>query len=331
MLGDSKRLSELLRGNVSIVCHHNADPDAVGAAYAVQRLIALLDPHSTAEILYPDTASQLSEKMIARYKIEASKTSKLGRVDTAIAVDVGTLIQVEALREVIDSAPNRVFIDHHGRDTEIEKVTTVYISDERAVATCELVHCLWQQLGYVPPKDVAEVLLIGIVFDSKHLGIGTPRTFRAVAGLLESGASLSVAKDLLQTSMDQSEKIARLKSAQRAKVYRIGPWLVASANLSSFQASAARGMMTLGADVTIVAGNEKKILKASIRASDDFGKQTGIHVGDDLSKPLAELFGGEGGGHPTASGINGAGDADDFLDIAVTFLAERIGKPTQLL
>ncbi len=331
MSGDSSKLRELFKGRVSIICHHNADPDAIGAAYALQRLLAWLDPASIVEILYPDTTSQLSERLIRRYNIEVSKTSKISSVETVIVVDVGSMIQVEALRDVIKNATSRVFIDHHGKDAEIERLATLYISDEEAVATCELVIGLLETFGFEPPIEVAEALLTGIMFDSKHLSIGTPRTFRMVAKLLELGVSLNDAKELLRATMDPSEKIARLKSAQRAKVYRAGSWIIATSNLSSFQASAARGMITLGADVAIVAGNEKKVLKGSIRSTDEFNRLTKIHVGDHVSKPIAAIFGGEGGGHSTAAGINGVGDADEFLDRVVVFLSDKIGKSAQVL
>lgn len=331
MSTDTSTLREIFHGRLSIVCHHNADPDAIGAAYGIQRLIELVDSEASTEILYPDTASQLSEKMIERFSIDASKSPQIVERETVIVVDTGSLIQLKTLGPLVKETKTRVFIDHHSRDHEIERLATYYISDEYAVATCEIVFNIWVSLGLEPPTDVAEALLVGIVFDSKHLGIGTPRMFRIVARLIELGASLNSARDLLQTTMNQSERIARLKSAQRAKVYRIDNWLVATANLGSFQASAARGIMNLGADIAIIAGNDKKILKTSIRSSDDFYKKTEIHVGDDISKPLAELFTGEGGGHPTAAGANGVGDANEFLIIAVDYLSEKIGKPAQVL
>jgi nanoRNase/pAp phosphatase (c-di-AMP/oligoRNAs hydrolase) len=316
---------------VSIICHHNADPDAIGAAYGIQRLIGLLTPSASTEILYPDTASQLSVRVMERFSINASKSPRLGDAKTVVVVDTGSLVQLETLITHVKDATKRIFIDHHGKNNDIEQLANIYVSDEDAVATCEIVFNIWASLGLEPPMDVAEILLVGIIFDSKHFGIGTPNMFKVVARLIELGASLNDARELLQASMDQSERIARLKSAQRARVYRIDRWLVVTANLGSFQASAARGMMNLGADIAIIAGNDKKTLKTSIRSNDDFHKKTGIHVGDDFSKKLAELFAGEGGGHPTAAGVNGVGDADDFLAKAVVYLAEKLGKPAQVL
>jgi phosphoesterase RecJ-like protein len=328
---ESVMLRGLLKGRVSIICHHNADPDAIGAAYAMQRLILLLDPDAITEILYPDTASILSKRMIARYSIEASKSSKIRGVETVLVVDVGSLMQVKVFSNLIKGAETRIFLDHHGNDPEIDCLATLYISNNEAVSTCEMVYDIWESLRQEPPLDVAETLLIGIIFDSKHLSIGTSRTFRVVAKLLELGASLSNVHEILQAVMDQSERIARLKSVQRARLYRVGVWLVAGANLGSFQASAARGMISLGADLAIIVGSDKKKLKASIRSSEEFNKRTGIHIGDDLSKQLAKQFSGGGGGHPTAAGVNGVGDAEAFLEKAVGYIVEKIGSPAKIL
>ncbi len=328
---DTSMLRDYLRGKVSIICHHNADPDAIGAAYAIQRLIMLIDPEAVTEILYPDSASQLSEKIIRHFSIDASNHPKIIGADTVIVVDVGSLIQLESLIPLVENAKTRVFIDHHGRDQGIERLATQYIFNESAIATCEIVSDIWAEFGFELPKEVADVLLLGIIFDSKHLGIGTPHLFRTVARLMDLGATLNGARDLLQTSMESSERIARLKSAQRVTIYRVDSWLVATSNLSSFQASAARGIINLGADVAILAGNDKESLKASLRSTEEFYTKTGIHIGDDVTKPLAELYGGEGGGHSTAAGVNGVGDSEEFLVKAVDYMAKKIGGSHQIL
>jgi bifunctional oligoribonuclease and PAP phosphatase NrnA len=319
-----------LKGNISIICHHNADPDAIGAAYAMKRLIETINPEAVTELLYPDTASQLSGKIMAHYSIEASNQQRTS-ADTVVVVDTGSLIQLENLRPLVEEANVRIFIDHHGRDAEIERLATLYISDEEATATCEIITDLWRAYGLEPPREVAEVLFLGILFDSKHFGIGSPHLLRTAAHLMDLGATLSGAKELLQGTLDQSERIARLKSAQRLTIHRIGPWLIASSNLSSFQASAARGLIGLGADVAILAGNDKNEIKASIRSTEDFRATTGIHLGDDVAKPLAESFSGAGGGHPTAAGVNGVGDSEVFLKKAIDYLTGKIGGLHQVL
>jgi phosphoesterase RecJ-like protein len=314
------------RGKISILCHHNADPDAIGAAYALQRLIKILDPESTTEILYPDSASQLSNKIISHFNIVASTSPKIVKADTIIVVDTGSIAQLETLAPLLKGVGVKIFIDHHSKNAEIEKIASIYIEDEEAVAACELVYDLWVSFGLEPPQDVAENLLLGIAFDSKHFQIGTPQTFRTVAKLLELGASLRSIRYLLSTQMEKSEKIARLKATQRMTIVKVDPWIIATSNLGSFQPSAARGMLGLGADVAAIAGNDKKKLKASIRSTEFFYQKTGIHLANDISNSLAEKYVGAGGGHKTAAGVNGQGDAKEFLIDFMELLTEKLEK-----
>ena len=257
----SIQLGSTFRGKVSIICHHNADPDAIGAAYSLEKLIHELDHRAVTEILYPDSASQLSERIINHFKIEASTHPRIVDADTVVVVDTGSLIQLEILQSLLHINSVKIFIDHHGFDPEIDKLATLYILDETAVASCEIVYDIWQTMEIEPPKDVAEALLLGIAFDSKHFSIGTSKTFRIVAHLLELGATLGGIREILQSTMDVSEKMARLKSAQRMILYRVEPWIIVTSNLGSFQPSAARGILNLGADVAIIAGNERKSLR----------------------------------------------------------------------
>jgi nanoRNase/pAp phosphatase (c-di-AMP/oligoRNAs hydrolase) len=126
--------------------------------------------------------------------------------------------------------------------------------------------------------------------------------------------------------MDVSERLARLKAAQRLTIYRMDPWIVVTSNLGSFQSSAARGILNLGADVVIIAGNEKEELKASLRSTEEFYRNSGIHLGEDVTKPLSEPYKGAGGGHPTAAGINGFGEAEKFLVDAAEIIKAKLGQ-----
>ena len=97
------------------------------------------------------------------------------------------------------------------------------------------------------------------------------------------------------------------------QIHEINGWTVVTAKIGSFQASVARGFINLGADIAILAGNEKKQLKVSMRSIDKFYKETGIHLGRDISLALSYEFNGSGSGHPTAAGFNGIGPIEDVL------------------
>ena len=325
MVIDKKTISRLLTGKINIICHHNADPDAICAAYVMLKIVQKVNSSSKVKIIYPDTASQLSEKVIAHFNIDASNKLYEKNPDTFIILDTGSLSQLEQFSDVIKSSKaEKIFIDHHTRDFEINSIATLYIHNERATSTCEIVYSIFKDLRLKLNQEIAEALLIGIAFDSKHFSIGTSETFRAVADLLDYGASIAILKELLMSKMNNSEKIARLKACNRMKIHREGNWILASSMVGSFQSSVARSFIGLGADVAIVTGDENGKFRASFRSTDEFYEKTNIHLGDDITKSLSAFIKGSGGGHSTAAGFNGEGNSEEFIIKTIDLLSHRI-------
>ena len=148
-------------------------------------------------------------------------------------------------------------------------------------------------------------------------------TLNAASALLEINGSIEEILSTLRTERKRPEKIARIKAAQRMQLHDSGGWTLATSQLSSFQASAARALIGLGADASIVSGSAKGELRASLRSTDRFYKSTRIHLGE-VAQALGEEFGGAGSGHPTAAGVNAEGEAELFLERAVQLISEQL-------
>lgn len=287
-------------------------------------MIHHLNPTAFVEVITPDGASKLTEKVLEYLGLQVFKETITVKVDTFIVVDTGSLKQLEQWApRFIDHNAEKIIIDHHTTDPEMQKQATFYLGDPKSIATCEIVFMILKELNIPLDEKLATALLVGILFDSRQLAIATPRTFRIAAELIETGAPMFKAKELLASTMDLSEKTARLKAAQRMKIHRIESWFVATSNLSSFQSSAARAFLVLGADIAIIAGKDNNTIQASFRSTDDFWQKTRIDLGE-ISKILAESFKGTGGGHPTAAGVNGEGDEKEFLEKTLEVIASRI-------
>ncbi len=127
--------------------------------------------------------------------------------------------------------------------------------------------------------------------------------------------------------MDPSERIARLKASKRVKLIKINEWLIAFSNISAFQASAARALVSLGASVAIVAGEKGEKIQVSMRATRDFHEKTGVHLGRDIAKPLGEYLRGMGGGHAVSAGVNGSGEVEASLKRCARLLKEKLTQP----
>jgi nanoRNase/pAp phosphatase (c-di-AMP/oligoRNAs hydrolase) len=126
--------------------------------------------------------------------------------------------------------------------------------------------------------------------------------------------------------MDNSERIARLKSARRMNWESIGGWLVASTNVGSFHASVARSLIGLGAHLAIVGGEKEDRLTLSFRSTGEFFTETNFHLGRDLATILGETMNGAGGGHSTAAGATVQGKLDEAIKKSVELFRTYLNR-----
>jgi nanoRNase/pAp phosphatase (c-di-AMP/oligoRNAs hydrolase) len=124
--------------------------------------------------------------------------------------------------------------------------------------------------------------------------------------------------------MDYSERTARMKACRRAKIVKISDWMIALSHVSAFQASAARALVDLGAHAAAVAGKRDDSVEISFRCTREFNKETGIHLGKDIAKPLGEQLQGMGGGHAAAAGANGVGDVEAAIKLCLKLFKEKL-------
>jgi len=326
------RFRGVIDGKVIVLCHHNADPDALGAAQGVKELVKALTG-SEPIIVIPDDASVLSRNIASTLGIELYETTAQA-ADTYIVVDTGSLNQLGGWERPLKETDARiVFIDHHLPDSDMYELSTLYLVDPDASSASELVYRLYMHYDMKPSEITSIALLAGIAYDTKHFSIGGPETFQIISSLLEKVGNVSRIKELLSVPSKQSEKIARLKAGQRAEIEVVGDWVLAFSRLGSFQSSGARALLSMGADVAVVVGEDKGMLRASFRSKNQFHHLTGIHLGEVVGA-LASRFSGSGSGHPTAAGFNGEGDIEDFMGyVKKLFLDElsRLKDPSKVL
>jgi nanoRNase/pAp phosphatase (c-di-AMP/oligoRNAs hydrolase) len=309
---DYGRLAEFIGCRVVVLGHHNADPDVVGAAQGVKELVTVLRPGSTVEIILPDDVSSLSRSVASSLGIEINEAATVADPDTYVVVDTGSLNQLGVYEQVLrETEASIVFIDHHIHDKATAELSDLYLLEPEASSTSEIVYRMMKHHGVRPSELTAKALLSGIAFDSRHFSIGGAETFRGVAELLDIVGDISEVMDLLASPMDYSEKVARLKAGQRAEVASYGRWAVVFSHLGSYQSSGARALVSLGADLAAVGGEEKGEVRVSMRSTNEFSVLTGVHLGD-LASQLGAEFSGSGSGHPTAAGVNCMGSLAAF-------------------
>lgn len=310
---------------VVLLCHHNADPDAICSAYAFQSLLKQHIPKIEVEIGAAYGISRLSKHLLQYIPIDVRDQPRIEKADAIVLLDTNTIQQLDNLAEKVKTAKSPIIvIDHHATHPETEQLATLCVTNEEASSTCEIVYNFYKQANIKPNQTEAKALFLGIAFDTRHFILANSSTLKNIAELVDSGLNVQETLPLLSLPMDLSERVARLKASRRVKLFKMHEWIIALSHVSAYQASAARALIDLGADVAAVAGQKNEKLEVSLRGTHEFHKQTSIHLGKDIAKPLGEYIHGMGGGHATAAGANGAEDIEVALKRCLFLLKEKL-------
>jgi nanoRNase/pAp phosphatase (c-di-AMP/oligoRNAs hydrolase) len=269
--------------------------------------------------------SRLSKHLLRFLPIDVKMTPSVDKADVIVLLDTNTIQQLDGLADRIrrSKAP-LVVIDHHAAHPETEQMATLCLTSEESSSTCEIVYNLYRQLDLKPDLNEAKALFLGIAFDTRHFVLANSSTFKTISELGDIGVNAQETLSALALPMDFSERIARMKACRRAKLLKIGNWIIALSYVSAYQASAARALVDLGAHMAGVAGQKNEKIEISLRCTRDFSQETGIHLGRDIAKPLGEFLKGMGGGHATAAGVNGIGEIETGLKGCWRLLKEKI-------
>jgi nanoRNase/pAp phosphatase (c-di-AMP/oligoRNAs hydrolase) len=307
-----------------VICHRNADADAYLSAFALSRLISSLSPRCSVDLACPEGMTILTAKLSKLYPHEVLDGPTGRDYDLYVAVDVGDTELLRGWAEKLRSAEGkRVLVDHH--PLRSGDLYDELIVDEDATSAAEVVLSLFEKLGVTPDQQTAQALLTGIVFDSSHLAIAGPSGLRAAVRLMDLGADVAEARRVLRSDVDYGEVMAKLKGVRRIAIYKVGPWLVVTSGVGSYQAHVARALIPLGADVALVGGVTDGETRVSLRASQRFFEKTKLHLGTDVAEPTSKGLGGHGGGHATAASFACQAEEADAVAKTLARVAELLG------
>jgi len=315
-------------GTAAVVCHRSADADAYLSAYALARLIKGLAPGCEVDIVTPGGMTALTEKIAKTFPHETIEHSDRD-YDLYVAVDVGDEELLSDWKGKFQAARGvRVLVDHHPlKDGAIYDRVVV---DEGATSAAEVVFGIFEELGQEVDATTAQALLEAIMFDSSHLAIASPTGLRDVVKLMDAGGDVVQGRRDLRSEPDYGEVLAKLKGAQRLKVYRAGDWVVATSQVGSFQAHVARSLVYLGADLAVVAGESDGETRVSLRATQRFHDGSGVELGTGVAGEVSARLGGHGGGHATAASFSTSAGEDESMEATLGRVAELIGELKKL-
>ena len=314
--------------SAAVVCHRNADADAYLSAFALSRLLRTLAPGCEVDLVTPGGMTTLTKKLSASFPHPTLEEGDRD-YDLYVAVDVGDEELLNEWKGKLQAGSGlKVLVDHHPlKDAALYDRTVV---DEQATSAAEVVFSLFEGLGVPLDATTAQALLEAVMFDSSHLAIASPAGLRAVVKLMDAGADVAAARRELRSEPDYGEVLAKLKGAQRLKIYRAGERVVATSMVGSFQAHVARSLIYLGADLAAVGGEAEGETRVSLRSTQRFAEQTGVQLGTQVAMEMSKRLGGHGGGHATAASFSTAAGEDEAMAATLKRIGELIGEPRQL-
>ncbi|MEM2125228.1 MAG: DHH family phosphoesterase [Candidatus Methanosuratincola sp.] len=315
-------------GRVVLLCHPNADPDCIGSAYAIQSALRARNPSVAVSILAPEGVNAASSKLVEYLSIDfaVSLDESCGLL---VLIDMPSLDQLPDIKEIVVSRKiPYAIIDHHTEEPGCLD-GAVYSRVMRTSSACEIVY------RSIPKKYLdrraIQALLTGLIYDSRRFLIQPNASIKAASKMLRRGADFALALEMLLNEQDISERIARLKGVARVKLYRARDWIFATSSIGAFEASVARSLTDLGADLAIVASSEDNTSRITGRLNERFQRSTSLNLASCVMHPLAERFSGTGGGHPSAASAKLSAPAEEVIGAALALISEKLGlKPGEM-
>ncbi len=285
--------------NVLYLCHRNADPDAIGSAFALQQAFGGF-------VGAVEDLSRSGEALASSIGAVVELDPATEGYDLIVVVDASVRLQLGNIR-----LAKYAVVDHH-LDEGLLAGAEFYIQ-RPSHSTAEIAWKILRESGAIISKEMAMGLMVGIISDTGRFRRASPESFRAAADILHlGGIEYEEAQAVLFAPTELSQRIAVLKAATRAEVERIEDWIIATTEINAFEGSAAMALVDLGADMALAAGRHGPLTRISGRAS-----REAIRAGLNLAKLLREIakaHGGEGGGHRAAAALEATGDPSVLLD-----------------
>lgn len=285
------------QGFIVVTAHSNADPDATASLIVTHHIINSMGYKGL--IVLPESVNAISKQVLNNLsmKLEVGDTGVLDQAKLMVIVDTSSKSQLGILGDYL-SKLNYVVIDHHDINT-LNENAILSIYDPKRKSTSEIITALLKYFNVKLPQKLYTLLITGILYDSRHLTIADDITLEVVAYLIKQGGDLKLAYNVLKKLPDTSEKIAKLRAAARAHIIKVSNYLIAITCVGAFEASVARSLLDLGADVGIVMSAQKDGCRTDIRVKGNVVLNN-RPISEVIIKNLINKFGGSGGGHINA-------------------------------
>jgi nanoRNase/pAp phosphatase (c-di-AMP/oligoRNAs hydrolase) len=313
---------------ILIITHHPADLDGFATSIALQFFFKNLFKNQEISLYFSEFSRFIKsflnnfKKIFPNFNFKPLNNINVSNFDVIIIVDTNNLDQVKFFEvfKRLDSSIPFIFIDHHlNLNNEYKSnLKSLNIIFENYSSTAEIILEFFRGLKIKIPSPYKVLLATAILTDSGFFKYGNNQTIHNIAKLLKDDISFQKILLLLNSDLDISERIAKIKGLQRVELLRIEEWLLGITHVSSFSASVASMLISIGFDISIVCSEKKDQTIISTRAKKEVCLKTGLHLG----KILSEIGEGSAGGHDGAASLNFNLD----LDIVLKKVIDKIKK-----
>jgi nanoRNase/pAp phosphatase (c-di-AMP/oligoRNAs hydrolase) len=294
-------LSRFHPSRLLLLCHENTDIDAMASALA---LYFSLPKQFRCTIGVPEHANQSSQQLCQNLKTLFSIKPEPEKFDALIILDFNSPIRAAVLQDQLRHFKKPVLvIDHHPKTQDSFK-TPFSVLEPDALSTASLILDELEKSGFLIPKKAWLALAAGMVSDSVDLVLADSALLQKTALCLEkTGYTIQQIRQLYAMPEDFSERIAKLKGLHRVRLYELNGFLVAVSHANFFESQIAMALLAAGADISFVAGLEKKSLacRMACRASQPVLNKNRLDLARDVCTKLSLSFGGQGNGHAGAA------------------------------
>jgi nanoRNase/pAp phosphatase (c-di-AMP/oligoRNAs hydrolase) len=309
---------------IIILTHHNADIDAVSSSTAL--LLGLMQKNIYADIGVPNSVAKQSRQILWYGGCDIKINPNLEEYNVIFILDTSVPEQLIPLEVPKDK---EIFIIDHHENVKLRGTSDKheYISPRRK-ATCELILKVLKDNNVRLNKKIATLLLAGIVSDTNHFKFADKITFRLVAELLNYKADLSLVYELVYNPPDFSERLSKLKGYKNLELYQTGEYLIAFSEVDNHEAAVARGLLAIGANISVVFTEKEEEMRVSSRADVRTIRKINLNLGQDIFSKLKDIAGGNGGGHDAAGSLNTPnkdkkGEVKEFI---LNKLSKKLGE-----
>lgn len=131
---------------VVLLCHQNADPDAICAAFVFSKFLQRIKPELKVEIAAAQGPSRLSKFLLKSLPFTLTSQPKIEEASMIVLLDTNTIQQLAELGERVKASKvPLVVVDHHASHPETERLATLSVTDEAASSACEIVYKFFKE------------------------------------------------------------------------------------------------------------------------------------------------------------------------------------------